>query len=67
MAVLEIVMGKQHEVVIPAGTLIHVGGLPFQIKTDTTVYGRESNLAEGLKALAESRNTSNTGADGSTA
>ena len=46
-------MAERTEVVIPAGTLIHIGGLPFEIKLDTTAYGTAENLAEGLRALSD--------------
>lgn len=44
---------ERHTVVIPANTLIHVGGLPFRTITDTTVEGNEGNLRLGLESLAQ--------------
>lgn len=51
-------MGDRKEVLIPAGTLIHVGGLPFELTVETTVYGSEENLALGLAALAQPHTSS---------
>ena len=48
-------MSERNAVVIPAGTVIHVGGLPFEMKTDTVVYGHADNLAEGLQAIAAAK------------
>lgn len=30
--------------VLPAGTLIHVNGMPFRLRERTLVFGREENL-----------------------
>lgn len=63
----EVEMGERNEVTIPAGTLIHVGGLPFEIKEDTRVYGSAENLAEGLRTLTESAAEVGAGEVGATA
>lgn len=43
----------QETVVIPSGTLVHVGGMPFRTIQDTSVAGSEGNLRIGLEALAQ--------------
>lgn len=30
---------------VPAGTLIHINGLPFRLSTDTLMEGRKENAA----------------------
>mgnify|MGYP003590760724 CR=1 FL=1 len=32
------------DLVIPKGTLIHVNGIPFELRDDTTVIGTQANL-----------------------
>ena len=32
------------DLVIPKGTLIHVKGIPFELRDDTTVIGTQANL-----------------------
>lgn len=42
-------------VTIPAGTLIHVAGIPFRLLGDTAVEGTAQNLALALSELEVSR------------
>ncbi len=35
--------------VIPKGTVIHIGGMPFALNTDTIVEGTEANAAVALQ------------------
>lgn len=42
---------ERKTVVIPAETLIHVGGMPFRMIADTRVEGSEANLQLGLDAI----------------
>lgn len=49
-------------VTIPAGTLIHVAGIPFRTTTDTVVEGTATNLSLALASLADTTATPGTGA-----
>jgi hypothetical protein len=40
---LGVYMENLDRIVVPKDTVIHIGGLPFQLEQDTTVLGRESN------------------------
>lgn len=44
---------NEERVIIPVGTLVHVGGMPFRLTGSAVAQGRASNLALGLEALAE--------------
>jgi len=37
-------MPELDEIKLPTDTLIHIGGMPFEVKAGTVIYGRESNL-----------------------
>lgn len=37
-------MEQLDEIKLESDTLIHIGGMPFEVKAGTTIYGRESNL-----------------------
>lgn len=39
---------------VPAGTLIHVRGMPFELPADTQVLGRSANLQLALSQAAAS-------------
>ena len=38
-------------VIVPRGTLIHIGGLPFTVVEDVQCHGTEATLKLGLDAL----------------
>ena len=43
--------GRAEMLVIPAGTMIKINGIPFTLKEDTEVYGLKSNLKLALELL----------------
>lgn len=45
-------MPGEETVVIPEGTLVHVGGMPFRLTGAARAEGREGNLRRGLEALS---------------
>lgn len=38
------------ELIIPKGTLIHVGGFPFELLRETKVIGRKENMDIAMKS-----------------
>lgn len=37
-------MENLDEIKLESDALIHIGGMPFEVKAGTVIYGRESNL-----------------------
>lgn len=51
-------------VVVPQGTLIHIGGFPFRLVYETSVEGTRTNLALAMDSLRQSSDASRAGRKG---